>query len=197
MNKKFLLFKKLIEKTFPSYQKKYSINSINKKIVVKFILSDPDRLINLTIWPDSEWHEFKKEIKFNIISPTFSECFICFYQKLNIINCEKCSFAVCDDCISEIAITNSMYRCPNCRYIPPHLVCINDTSLIPYFICWRKYYWLETNVRPPENYFFPFCRFYDELLYVTDDWIKEIKDSDDYNILLQYEYKKMDLIQFD
>lgn len=59
---KFLLFKKLIDKTFSSYEKKYSVNLKNKTFVVKFILTDPDRLVNLTILPDSEWCEFKKQI---------------------------------------------------------------------------------------------------------------------------------------
>ena len=58
---KFLLFKKLIEKTFPSYEKKYSVNFYKKTFVVKFILPDHVSLIKLTIWPDSEWHEFKKK----------------------------------------------------------------------------------------------------------------------------------------
>ena len=58
---KFLLFKKLIDKTFSSYEKKYSVNFLNKTYQVEFILAD--RIINLTILPDSEWHELKKKLK--------------------------------------------------------------------------------------------------------------------------------------
>ena len=39
-------------------KKKYSINFINKTYQVLFILAD--RLISLTILPDSEWYELKK-----------------------------------------------------------------------------------------------------------------------------------------
>ena len=39
---KFLLFKKIIYKTFSSYEKKYSVNFKNKTFVVKFILTDPE-----------------------------------------------------------------------------------------------------------------------------------------------------------
>ena len=59
-------------------KKIYSVNFINKTYQVKFILTD--RLISLTILPDSEWYEFKKQIQENIflISFTFPECHICF-----------------------------------------------------------------------------------------------------------------------
>ena len=58
---KFLLFKKLIDKTFSSYEKKYSVNFLHKTYQVGFILAG--RIINLTILPDSEWHELKKKLK--------------------------------------------------------------------------------------------------------------------------------------
>ena len=58
---KFLLFKKLIDKTFSCYEKKYSVNFLNKTYQVDFILED--RIINLTILPNSEWYEFKKKIE--------------------------------------------------------------------------------------------------------------------------------------
>lgn len=119
---KFLLFKKLIDKTFSSYEKKYSVNFKNKTFVVKFILTDPDRLVNLTILPDSEWCEFKKQIETHISSNSFTECPICFYQKVCVNYCERCQFTICDDCISEIMLTDNIYRCPQCRYMPPHLV---------------------------------------------------------------------------
>ena len=119
---KFLLFKKLIDKTFSSYEKKYSVDFSNKTFVVKFILTDPDRLINLTILPDSEWCVFKKQIEKHISGNPFTECPICFYQKVDVNYCERYSFTICSDCISEIILTDNMYRCPQCRYIPPHLV---------------------------------------------------------------------------
>ena len=62
--KHYLLIKKSINKDFPNYQKRYSFNLISKKYQVEFILAD--RIINLTILPDSEWHEFKKKIEKNI-----------------------------------------------------------------------------------------------------------------------------------
>ena len=49
---KFLFFKKLIDKTFLCYEKKYSVNFLNKTYQVDFILED--RIINLTIIPNSE-----------------------------------------------------------------------------------------------------------------------------------------------
>ena len=64
MNKNFYYLKKLIDKTFSSYEKNYSVNFLNKTYQVEFILAD--RIINLTILPDSEWHEFKKKIEKNI-----------------------------------------------------------------------------------------------------------------------------------
>ena len=36
--------------------------------------------------------------------------------------CSQCSFTICNDCVSEIVLTDNMYRCPQCRYIPPHIV---------------------------------------------------------------------------
>ena len=119
---KFLLFKKLIDETYSGYEKKYSVNFNNKTFVVKFILTDTNRLIKLTILPDSEWYYFKKEIEKCISSISFTECPICFYQKFYVEKCEKCSFTICSDCVSEIIFTDNMYSCPQCRYIPPHIV---------------------------------------------------------------------------
>ena len=143
---KFLLFKKLIDKTFSSYEKKYSVNFKNKTFVVKFILTDPERLINLTILPDSEWFEFKKKIEKYISSISFTECFICFYQKANVNYCEKCSFIICNDCVGEIILTHNMYRCPQCRYIPTHLV--DPNIVIPRLMKLGSSFYAITNVAP-------------------------------------------------
>ena len=171
---KFILFKKLIDKTFSSYEKKYSVNFSNKKFVVKFILSDPERLINLTILPDSEWHEFKKQIEHYIYSTSFTECYICLYLKVGIKDCEKCSFTICDDCISEIILTNKMYSCPQCRYIPPHMICQNIST--PRLSKIGYGFWAITNVRPPENYLSSLHEDDDDNFFVTDEWRIEMKN---------------------
>ena len=145
---KFILFKKLIDITFSSYEKKYSVNFSNKTFVVKFILTDTDRLINLTILPDSEWYEFKKQIEKYISSISFTECQICFYQKVYVNYCERCSFTICNDCVSEIILTDNMYRCPECRYIPPHLV---DPNIVtPRLTKLGNSFYAITNVPPCE-----------------------------------------------
>ena len=115
---KFLLFKKLIDKTFSSYKKKYSVNFLNKTYQVKFILTD--RLIALTILPDSEWHEFKKQIEKKISNISFAlpECHICFNQIVHVTYCRQCSFIICLDCFRKIQLNNGLFRCPQCRYIP-------------------------------------------------------------------------------
>ena len=169
---KFLLFKKLIDKTFSSYEKKYSVNFKNKTFVVKFILSDSDRLINLTIWPDSEWHEFKVEIEKYISSTSFNECYICLYQKNDVKACDKCSFTICDDCISEIIFANDMFRCPQCRYIPPHL--IGPDIIQPYLSKLSDRFWVISNVRPPINNHY--LSEVNSNFYATDEWINEMRN---------------------
>ena len=59
--KKFILFKRLIDKRFSDYKKKYCFNLVNETYQVQLILTD--RIIILTILPDSEWYEFRKEIE--------------------------------------------------------------------------------------------------------------------------------------
>ena len=168
---KFLLFKKLIDKTFSSYEKKYSVNFSNKTFVVNFILTDPERLINLTILPDSEWYEFKKQVEKYISSISFTECLICLYQKVDIKDCEKCSFTICNDCISEIILTNNMYRCPQCRYIPPHMVGPNGST--PRLTKMGDRFWAITNIPPPENYL-SMLSDHAPHFYVTDEWITDM-----------------------
>ena len=136
---KFLLFKKLIDKTFSSYEKKYSVNFLNKTYQVEFILAD--RIINLTILPDSEWHEFKKKIEKNISNFTSNrpECKICFNQTSYVVYCRQCSFEICLDCFKKL--NNGLFCCPQCRYIP-HTMTEEDIAKnqwMQFLSLWREY----------------------------------------------------------
>ena len=116
---KFLLFKKLIDKTFSSYEKNYCVNSLNNTYQVQFLLTD--RLIILTILPHSDWHEFKKQIEKKIFNLTYKpECQICFNQIFYVSYCRKCSFNICLNCIRKIQFHDGLFRCPQCRHIPHH-----------------------------------------------------------------------------
>ena len=188
---KFLLFKKLIDKTFASYEKKYSVNFNNKTFVVKFILTDaenaakngdpesaikngdPNRIIKLTILPDSEWYEFKKQIEKYISSISFTECPICLYQKVDVKACEKCSFTICSDCVSEIIFSDNMYRCPQCRYIRPHIVDPNGST--PRLSKIDGSIWAITNVPPCENYLSVLSANTPHF-YATDEWITDMNN---------------------
>ena len=136
---KFLLFKKLIDKTFSSYEKKYSVNFLNKTYQVEFILAD--RIINLTILPDSEWHELKKKIEKNISNFTSNrpECQICFNQTSYVVYCRQCSFKICLDCFKKL--NNGLFCCPQCRYIP-HTMTEEDIAKnqwMQFLSLWREY----------------------------------------------------------
>ena len=136
---KFLLFKKLIDKTFSSYEKKYSVNFLNKTYQVEFISAD--RIINLTILPDSEWHEFKKKIEKNISNFTSNrpECQICFNQTSYVVYCRQCSFEICLDCFKKL--NNGLFCCPQCRYIP-HTMTEEDIAKnqwMQFLSLWREY----------------------------------------------------------
>ena len=136
---KFLMFKKLIDKTFSSYEKKYSVNFLNKTYQVEFILAD--RVINLTILPDSEWHEFKKQIEKNISNFSYNrpECQICFNQTGYVVYCRQCSFEICLDCFKKL--NNGLFCCPQCRYIP-HTMTEEDIAKnqwMQFLSLWREY----------------------------------------------------------
>ena len=118
---KYLLFKTLINKSFPSYKKKYAVNCYNKTYLVKFILKNPDRIIALTILPDSKWNELKKQIenKISNLTSTLNDCQVCFNQIVfHVIYCRQCSFIMCQDCFLEIQLNSDIFRCPQCRYTP-------------------------------------------------------------------------------
>ena len=136
---KFLLFKKLIDKTFSCYEKKYSVNFLNKTYQVDFILED--RIINLTILPNSEWHEFKKKIERNISNLTSSkpECKICFNQMSYVIYCRQCSYEICLDCFKKL--NSGFFCCPQCGYTP-HTMTKEDivkNQWMKFLSLWREY----------------------------------------------------------
>ena len=137
--KHYLLIKKSINKDFPNYQKRYSFNLISKKYQVEFILAD--RVINLTILPDSEWHEFKKKSEKNISNFTSNrpECKICFNQMGYVVYCRQCSFEICLDCFKKL--NNGLFSCPQCRYIPNTMTeeDIAKNQWMQFLSLWREY----------------------------------------------------------
>ena len=67
---------------------------------------------------------FFKKIE-NLTSDDFKNpgCFVCFEEIIHRVNfCDKCSFTICNDCFNKIILYNDIYRCPQCRYIPPHYI---------------------------------------------------------------------------
>ena len=60
---KFLLFKKLIDKTFSSYEKKYSVNFSNKTYQVEFTVKGHNLIF--TIFPCSNSLILKKLLTIN------------------------------------------------------------------------------------------------------------------------------------
>ena len=167
---KYLMFMELINITFSTYKKEFY--SIDKTFFVKFIL--PDREIKLPILPDSTWCDFKKQIEKNIFGDSVMECQICFYQKVHVKDCERCLFTICDDCISEITLTDNVYRCPQCRYIPPHVINPNPLQPKPRFSKLDDKYWVVTGGPPSEEYLSTLSDDY-SYFYVTDDSREEMK----------------------
>ena len=119
----------------------------------------------------------KKKIQDYISSSSFTECFICFYKKVSINYCEKCSFGICDDCFIEIIITTSMYRCPKCRYIPPHQLVRDGFLPRPFLKKSGGGCWVITDIKPPENYLSSLYGRVNDYFYVTDEWRKEMRDK--------------------
>ena len=116
---KFLLFKKLIDKTFSSYEKKYSVNFSNKTYEVKFPVQGG--YLIFTIFPYIKWFELKNQIKDKLtnLSPDEPYCKICFEKSFNqFIYCDRCTFVICDDCFHRILINSDTFLCPQCRYNP-------------------------------------------------------------------------------
>ena len=62
--KKFDLIRKLMDKTFPNYEKEYAINLVNDTYLVKFVI--PGGIFSLSILADSEWHKIKKKFKIKL-----------------------------------------------------------------------------------------------------------------------------------
>ena len=117
---KFLLFKKLIDKTFSSYEKKYSYNFSNKTHEVIFTFQDHNLIFS--IFPYIKWFELKNQIKDKLTNLSCDEsyCKICFDKSCNqFIYCDRCTFVICDDCFHRILRNNNgTYSCPQCRYNP-------------------------------------------------------------------------------
>ena len=116
---KFLLFKKLIDKTFSSYEKKYSVNFSNKTYQVEFTVKGHNLIF--TIFPCSKWSDFKKIINDKLKNLLLDEpyCNICFVKGFNqFIYCDRCTFVFCNYCFDRIRINNGNVLCPQCRYNP-------------------------------------------------------------------------------
>ena len=118
---KFLMFRRLANKTFPNIQFGYNINHLCK--LYQLIICKPKGYYFILIKPEIKWHQIKKKIEEYIVDFVNPDCFVCLEQITGKVNyCEKCSLTICDDCVYKIILNDNMYHCPQCRHIPPHYI---------------------------------------------------------------------------